>query len=145
MTANAAPINAGRARRIRKDLALRRVQLLLEVSRRCALATRLDDILVVLLEMTSRELDCDRGTLFLNDPETGELYSRVAQGDLVREIRILNNSGIAGSVFQSGEGLIIDDPYSDPRFNARSTSRPAFSPATSCACRCAPWRAISSG
>jgi adenylate cyclase len=126
MTANAAPINAGRARRIRKDLALRRVQVLLEVSRRCALATRLDDILVTLLEMTSRELDCDRGTLFLNDPETGELYSRVAQGDLIREIRILNNSGIAGSVFQSGEGLIIDDPYSDPRFNASVDERTGY-------------------
>ena len=57
MTANAVPINAGRVRRIRKDLALRRVEVLLEVSRRCALATRLDDILAVLIEMTSREID----------------------------------------------------------------------------------------
>lgn len=126
MTANAVPINAGRVRRIRKDLALRRVEVLLEVSRRCALATRLDDILAVLIEMTSREIDCDRGTLFLNDAETGELYSRVAQGDLTREIRLLNNSGIAGHVFQTGEGLIIDDPYSDPRFNASVDERTGY-------------------
>ena len=126
MTAAAVPINAGRVRRIRKDLALRRVEVLLEVSRRCAMATRLDDILAVLIEMTSREIDCDRGTLFLNDAETGELYSRVAQGDLTREIRILNTSGIAGHVFQSGEGLIIDDPYGDPRFNASVDERTGY-------------------
>ena len=126
MTGEGLAINAGRVRRIRKDLALRRVEVLLEVSRRCALATRLDDILAVLIEMTSRELDCDRGTLFLNDAETGELYSRVAQGDLTREIRILNNSGIAGHVFQSGEGLIIDDPYGDPRFNSSVDERTGY-------------------
>jgi len=41
----------------------------------------------------------------------------VAQGVGFREIRLLNTTGIAGHVFQTGEGLIIDDAYTDPRFN----------------------------
>ena len=46
-----------------------------------------------------------KGKLYY-DEETNELYSRIAQGELTREIRILNNVGIAGAIFQnkSGEG-----------------------------------------
>jgi adenylate cyclase len=74
-------------------------------------------VLKALVEITVRTLECDRGTVFLNDAETGELYSRVAQGDLVREIRILNTSGLAGHVFQTGESVVSEDPYADARFN----------------------------
>ena len=80
----------------------------------------------MLVELTSRELDCDRGTLFLNDATSGELFSRVAQGGLSREIRILNSSGIAGAVFQSGEALLIDDAYDDPRFNSSVDERTGY-------------------
>ena len=51
--------------------------------------------------------------------QTEELYSRFAQGNFQREIRLLNSSGIAGHVFTTGEGIIVHDAYSDPRF-ARS-------------------------
>ena len=115
------------ARRPRsKDQALRRATILLEVSRRCAAMQTLDSLLQVLVEMTSRELDCDRGTLFLNDAETSELYSRVAQGGLSHEIRILNNTGLAGHVFQTGEGLITADAYADPRFNPSVDERTGY-------------------
>ena len=112
--------------RLTNAVALRRANVLLEVSRRCAQTSSLDGILEVLVELTSRELDCDRGTLFLNDPTSGELFSRVAQGGLSREIRILNSTGIAGAVFQSGEPLIIDDPYADPRFNSSVDERTGY-------------------
>ena len=99
----------------RKDVEarLRHAEILLSVSKRCASIESLDDILETLVEMTSWELGCARGTLFLNDPATGELYSRVAQGTFRREIRILNTSGIAGHVFSSGKGVIIHDAYED--------------------------------
>ena len=79
--------------------------------------SNLKDILFAIIEETTAQLNADRGTLFLNDPLTGELYSRVAQGDLTREIRILNNSGIAGSIFCSGIGEIIHDVQTDNRFD----------------------------
>lgn len=119
-------ITPARARRLRKDAALRRAQILLDVTQRCAALTDLDSVLAELVELTSRELDCERGTLFLNDAGTGELYSRVAQGDLKREIRILNSSGIAGHVYQTGEAICTDSPYDDERFNRSVDERTGF-------------------
>jgi adenylate cyclase len=92
-------------------------ELLLDISKTIAAFETLDEILTSLVEITTRELKADRGSIFLNDGETGELYSRVAQGNIHREIRILNNTGVAGHVFATGEGLIVNDAYKDPHFN----------------------------
>ena len=86
----------------------------------------LDDVLHALLEMTTAEVDAERGSLFLNDPATNELYSRVAQGNIKREIRLLNTTGIAGHVFTSGESVIIHDAYNDPRFNRSIDEQTGF-------------------
>ncbi len=90
---------------------------LLLVSRTVSAMETLDEVLAALIDMTVRETDSDRGTLFLNDPATGELYSRVLQGDQTLEIRFLNDVGIAGRVFSTRESLVINDAYADPRFN----------------------------
>jgi adenylate cyclase len=105
---------------------LRHAELLLEVTRRMAGYDTLDEVLRALVEMTTSELNAERGSLFLNDPETGELYSRVAQGNIQREIRLMNTSGIAGYVYTSGEPLIIDDAYSDARFNRSVDEQTGF-------------------
>ena len=103
---------------IRSNEKLRLSELLLRVSRNIAGLSNLKEILFAIIEETVTEIGADRGTLFLNDPLTGELYSRVAQGELTREIRILNSSGIAGAIFHSGKGEIIHDVQSDERFNS---------------------------
>lgn len=118
---------------------LRHAEILLNVSERCASIETLDEILETLVEMTSWELGCERGTLFLNDPATGELYSRVAQGTFRREIRILNTSGIAGHVFSSGKGVIIHDAYEDERFNRAIDQQTGF---TTKAVLCVPIRTV---
>ena len=93
--------------------------LLLSLSRQIATFTDLPSALRHVVEIASREVQADRASLFLNDPATNELYTQFAQGNLTDEIRIMNDSGVSGTVFQSGEPLIIHDPYSDPRFNHR--------------------------
>ena len=105
---------------------LKMVERLLEVSRAMASYETLDDVLHALVEMTTTEIGTERGSLFLNDPSTNELYSRVAQGNIRREIRLLNTTGIAGHVFQNGESLIIQDPYSDSRFNRSIDEQTGF-------------------
>jgi adenylate cyclase len=92
-------------------------ELLLNISRTIAVFETLDEILVTMFEITTRELNADRGTIFLNDPDTGELHSRVAQGNFNREIRIQNNSGVAGQVFTTGKAIIVHDAYKNPEFN----------------------------
>ena len=99
------------------EVKLHRTEMLLSVTQKIAGLKNLSEILWTLIEMTTKEMGADRGSLFLNDALTGELYSRVAQGDLTREIRILNTTGIAGAIFQSGVGEIIHDAYADERFN----------------------------
>jgi adenylate cyclase len=100
--------------------------MLLSVTQKIAGLNNLTEILWTLIDMTTQELRAERGTLFLNDPLTGELYSRVAQGDLTREIRILNTIGIAGAVFQSGIGEAVHHPYEDERFNAKIDEQTGF-------------------
>jgi len=103
-----------------------RAELLLEISKTVAGFETLSDLLENVVEITTRETNAERGSLFLNDTETGELYSRVAQGDLVREIRVLNDSGIAGMVFQEGKGVIIHDAYAHEHFNRAVDQQTGF-------------------
>jgi adenylate cyclase len=97
---------------------LRLAETLVDVSRTVASMETLDEVLAALVDLTARECGADRGTLFLHDPNRGELYSRVAQGERSREIRFLDDQGIAGEVFQSGVGIVVNDPYADARFNS---------------------------
>lgn len=91
--------------------------LLLQIATKVAAAETLDELLRYIVEVSVQQTGAERGTLFLNDEKTNELYSRIAQGVGFREIRLLNDSGIAGHVFKTGEGLVIDDAYADSRFN----------------------------
>jgi adenylate cyclase len=93
------------------------MELLLRIGRQIAAIDTLNELLTAIVEIGAKETGADRGTLFLNDAQTGELYSRVAQGQGFREIRVLNNQGIAGFVFTSGQGVLVEDAYSDPRFD----------------------------
>jgi adenylate cyclase len=93
------------------------MELLLRVAKQVAVIDTLDELLSTIVDISAKETDADRGTLFLNDEQSGELYSRVAQGNRFREIRIMNNQGIAGHVYSTGEGVIVQDAYADPRFD----------------------------
>ncbi|MGE0518758.1 MAG: GAF domain-containing protein, partial [Candidatus Binatia bacterium] len=117
--AGEAPVSAAGRR-------LKFVELLLEVTRRMAAQDSLDDVLLALVEMSSTELNAERGALFLNDPDSGELYSRVAQGNVKREIRFINSVGIAGHVFTTGNPAIVHDAYADPRFNRSVDEQTGF-------------------
>ncbi len=121
------------------DRRLKQAEMLLNVSRRVAGIETLDEVLETLVEVIVFELHAERGTLFLNDATTGELYSRVAQGNFQREIRILNNTGIAGAVFTSGEGEIINDAYADDRFNRTVDEQTGFKTERIC---CAPVKTV---
>ncbi|MBA3535976.1 MAG: GAF domain-containing protein [Tatlockia sp.] len=102
---------------IRNMKSKRFYQLLSQIYRDTAKTNSIDEILTKLMDVTSFVIGCERGTIFLNDPESGQLYSYVAQGDLQYEIRISNNSGLAGWSFSHNEPLCIDDVKKDKRHN----------------------------
>jgi adenylate cyclase len=105
---------------------MREMEMLLEVSRRVAANQTLDEVLETLVEITAEATGAERATLFLNDPQTGELYSRVARGDIRREIRILNTKGVVGAVFTSGAGTIVGNAYGDERFDSTVDEQTGF-------------------
>ncbi len=100
--------------------------MLLQVTNDLAKTKSLDEALETLVKITTSTIGAERGTIFLNDASTGELYSRIAQGNFRREIRILNTKGVAGWVFSKNQGVIIHDAYKDERFNKAVDVRTGF-------------------
>jgi adenylate cyclase len=105
---------------------MRHLELLLRVAKEVAAHDTLEEMLRNIVAVSVEETGAERGTLFLNDERTNELYSRFALGTALREIRILNNAGVAGHVFTTGAGAIVHDPYSDPRFNSKVDQETGF-------------------
>ena len=62
-------------------------------------AAALEAVIDTLLQAAIQEIGADRGSLFLHDDETGELYTYVSTGLGSRQIRLLDDLGIAGAVF----------------------------------------------
>ena len=114
----AEPVSATKRRRRKSAKHPRHFETVLDVARRISGTESLDQVLYALVEMTSAEIGCDRSTFFLYDPDTNDLFSRVAQGLRSREIRISANEGIAGAVYQSGKAIIVNDAANDPRFDS---------------------------
>jgi adenylate cyclase len=90
---------------------VREMELLLRLSQQISTIDALDELLVTIVDLCARASDSERGTLFLSDPETGELYSRVAQGLGIPEIRIMNTLGVGGPLLKTGRGLTKDPAY----------------------------------
>ena len=61
--------------------------MLLQVTTDLAKTKTLDEALKLLLRLQQVPLE-QKEAIFLNDASTGELYSRIAQGNFRREIRI---------------------------------------------------------
>ena len=59
----------------------------------------------------------DGATLFLLDPDTGELWSKVLRGARLREIRLPAGRGVAGWVARTGRAVTVADAYRDARFD----------------------------
>ncbi len=113
-----------------KPLSSKMAHFLLEVSNRLAASRDLTEALDTLVSISTSTIGAERGSVFLDNPATGELYSRVTEGKFTREIRIVDTSGVAGHVFTSGKGLIIDDAYTDPRFNSAVDAQTGFKTVT---------------
>ncbi len=89
----------------------------LDLSDASALGVGIEGLIKRLVHMASSLMDADRASLFLIDPVTGELWSKVAEGAGVKEIRIPAGAGVAGWVAQHRAMVNIQDAYTDDRFN----------------------------
>ncbi|MEK7205822.1 MAG: GAF domain-containing protein, partial [candidate division NC10 bacterium] len=99
---------------------------LLEVGKAMASERNLDRLLQLILGEVTKVMAADRSSLFLVDRERNELWSKIAQGLEVREIRVKIGLGIAGYVAQTGKIVNIQDAYADPRFNQETDLRTGY-------------------
>ncbi|MBI3964933.1 MAG: GAF domain-containing protein [Chloroflexi bacterium] len=94
-----------------------RSHVLMEVLRVFSTELDADRLLTTIVACTSKAIQADRSSLFLIDFKTNELWSKVAQGDEIAEIRIPCGAGIVGHVAATGETIRITDAYQDARFD----------------------------
>ena len=95
----------------------RRVEAMKQIGRVLGSNLELDPLLAEIVQRTTELLEADRTTLFLTEPGSDQLWSKVMEGQELREIRLSAGSGVAGWVAEHGEPLHIRDAYADDRFN----------------------------
>lgn len=94
----------------------------------------LDTLLRQLVPNITQLLRATRSTLFFYDNESQELWSKVAQGQEEREIRLALGKGIAGWVATQKKSVNIKDAYADARFNSEVDARTGFRTRSVLAC-----------
>jgi len=90
---------------------------LLQVGRTIAVETNIDSLLTIIAQQIQQALEADRCTVFLFDEEHNELWSKVALGLEIKEIRFPVDRGLAGHVLLTGETVNIKNAYESEYFN----------------------------
>ena len=82
----------------------------------------LDRIMVT----AAKKMRCEKGTLFLYDEKTKELWTAVIQHEFINDIRVEPPQGLAGYSFWKGEVVSVSDAYADSRFNKEIDKQTGF-------------------
>jgi len=90
----------------------------------------LDELLTVIMTTATEVMSTEVASLLLMEEASQELVFRVALGDkgsnLTEKFRVKVGEGIAGSVAQKGESVIVQDARNDPRFARRFDDNTGF-------------------
>jgi signal transduction histidine kinase len=89
---------------------------LFEVGQIITSVMNFDILFDVVMDQTNQIMETERSTVFLHDEKSNQLFSLAATGLEKNDIRITDDQGIAGWVFQNKSPLIINDVYNDKRF-----------------------------
>jgi len=108
------------------EKSLENLRSFLDMSEILTIRTGIEGLIERTVQMASKVMSADRGSLFLIDAAAGELWSKVAQGEDSREIRIPIGKGVAGWVAQHNRLLNIEDAYDDDRFNPAVDKRTGY-------------------
>jgi len=83
-----------------------------------------EEVLQKIMDEAKALVGAEVASVFLHDKEKQELYSTV--NSTGAELRIPASMGIAGHVATTGESLIVDNAYGDPRFNKDVDTKTGF-------------------
>ena len=97
---------------------------ILEVTRELARPLDLNTMLSHVIDAARAVLKADRGSVFLYDAKTNELYSTVATG--VTALRFPAGRGIVGECAETRQLINVPDCYADPRFNREADQKTGY-------------------
>lgn len=103
-----------------------RFSALIEVGTQISVARDVDHLLRTVMDRLTTLIGAEAATLFMHDPDTDQLWSRVMKGTTLTELRVSVDLGIAGHCFRTGKTLLLGDAYSDVRFNPEVDRRSGF-------------------
>lgn len=98
------------------DLRLDQSSRLLDVARFMGTEKNLEKLLEYTAGQVTSALKADRCSIFLLDEAKGQIWSKLASKQ-TDQIRFPRGEGLAGHTIDTGETLLVPDPYADPRFN----------------------------
>lgn len=99
---------------------------LVEASKMLNSTLDLDQLLKLILQVATENTGADRGTIYLVDRRRHEIWSRVADGAEIVEIRLPLSQGLAGHVARTGEVVSLENVYEDPRFDQSTDLRTGY-------------------
>lgn len=99
------------------EASLQNLHRVLDPTEMFSLHMGIEDLITRVILMASKAMNAERASLFLVDEVAGELWSKVAEGEDSREIRLPLDSGITGWVARNEKIVNIRDAYRDKRFN----------------------------
>ncbi|TFE31586.1 HD domain-containing phosphohydrolase [Cohnella luojiensis] len=100
------------------------LRIIFDYTAKIASERKLNAVLVHMADMGREMILSDRCTVWLIDEPNHQLYTTVAHG--VDEIRIPFGTGLVGSAVLSGEPIIIEDAYNDPRHNDENDRKTGY-------------------
>lgn len=103
--------------------------LLNRVARVVSSTLELDELLEVIISITTDIFKSESSSILLKDSETGELYFAGATGEkkeTLKKLRIPPGEGIAGHVFETGQPLLIEDIEKSERFYKQVDRKTSF-------------------
>jgi sigma-B regulation protein RsbU (phosphoserine phosphatase) len=102
----------------------------MEVVRLITSSLDLEEVLERIMTTSREVMGADASSLMLLDESTGELVFQVAQGSVGEKLRegfrLPLGQGIAGTVCLTGEPILVEDAYSDPRFHRDFDKRTGY-------------------
>lgn len=103
-----------------------RLKSTLDIAFRLSGADETAPLLDLIANEAARLLDCDRTSIFLWDRERNEVEARPALGVRGGSLRISSREGIVGETLRTGQAIVVDDAYEDPRFNQEVDRRSGY-------------------
>ncbi len=97
---------------------IEQLKMILKAAQLVSSKIKLDDVLQNIVSVATNLTNCDRGTLYLVDKEKDEIWSKIAMGNELKEIRLKIGDGVAGWVAKTGEIVNITDAKTDSRFKS---------------------------